>query len=82
MLPIWHEIPPIGIDAKYDQCQGSQNGWYDENDACPSEDVDAMVVVDAKEVHDDQDDGQQHADEAEREKELRCNEKGWKINSI
>ena len=78
VLPVWHEVPPVGQGSKDDERDGAEGARDDEVDAGPSEDADAVVLVDAEKVHHDEDDGDEHANEAEREEELGCNEEGWK----
>ena len=66
------------FDSEYDERDGAEGARDDEVDAGPSEDGDTVVLVDAEEVHHDEDDGDQHPDEAQREEELRRLEEGCK----
>jgi len=77
VLPVGHEVAAVTFDSEDDEGDGAECARDDEVDAGPPEDGDAVVLVDAEEVHDDEDDGDEHADEAQREEELRCLEEGW-----
>ena len=71
VLPVGHKVAAVTLDTEDDEGDGAEGAGDDEVDAGPPEDADAVILVDAEEVHHDEDDGDQHADEAQREEELR-----------
>ena len=70
--------PEPTFDAEDDEGDGAERARDDEVDAGPPEDGDAVVLVDAEEVHHDEHDGDQHPDEAQSEEELSRLEEGCK----
>ena len=48
MLPIWHEVPPVSLGAEDDEADGAAHSSHHEVGPDPAEDLDPVVLVDAK----------------------------------
>lgn len=78
VFPVGHEVPAVAHGAEDDEREGAEDAGDDEVDARPPQHANPVVLVDAEQVHRDEDDGDQHPDEAQREEELRGHEERWK----
>lgn len=70
VFPVWHKVSAVSHWTKNDQGDCAKGPGHDEIDARPSQDRDSVVIIDAQQVHDDEDDGDKNSDEADGEKEL------------
>ena len=78
VFPIGQEVPAVGVNPEDDEGDGAQGGRDDQVDAGPAEHGNAVVLIHAQQVHHDQDQGDQGADEAQAEEELNRHEKSCK----